>query len=124
MTLARPCLGCGTKISSGSRCDNCTLTKAKTAARGYDARWQHLARQAVRHHPWCTDCGTPDTPDNPLTGDHLRWPALTLADIEVVCRRCNSRRGARRKINNSFDHGLNDPQPASQCITHGGPAIA
>ena len=95
-TLARPCLDCGTKISSGSRCDNCTPTKARTAARGYDARWQQLARQAIRQHPWCTDCGTRGSQGNPLTGDHIRWPAQTLTDIEVVCRKCNSRRGARR----------------------------
>lgn len=98
MTLPRPCLGCGTKISSGSRCSSCVSPKAKTAARGYGARWQRLARAATKLHPWCTDCGTTGTPDNPLTGDHLRWPAVSLADIEVVCRRCISRRGARRKV--------------------------
>jgi len=31
---------------------------------------------------------------------------MTLADIEVVCRKCNSRRGARRKINKSLDQRL------------------
>jgi hypothetical protein len=108
-SLPRPCVGCGTKISSGSRCDTCRPTKAKTAARGYDARWQQLARQAITRHPWCTDCGTRGSKTNPLTGDHLRWPARILADIEVVCRRCNSRRGARRKINKNLDQGLHDP---------------
>jgi len=124
MTLARPCLGCGTTIAAGSRCDTCTPTKIKTAARGYDARWRQLARQAIRQHPWCTDCGTSGSKTNPLTGDHLRWPAQTLADIEVVCRRCNSRRGARRKINKNLDHWRHDPPPASQRVTHDGPAVA
>jgi hypothetical protein len=123
MTLPRPCLDCGTKISTGSRCDNCAPAKGKTAERGYGARWQQLARQAIRQHPWCSDCGTRGSRANPLTGDHLRWPARTLADIEVVCRKCNSRRGARRKINKSSDPGLHDPSPVSQRVTQG-PAVA
>jgi 5-methylcytosine-specific restriction endonuclease McrA len=120
MTLARPCLRCGTVIAAGSRCPNCTPAKAKTAARGYGTRWQRLARAAIKLHPWCTDCSTTGTPDNPLTGDHLRWPAHTLADIEVVCRRCNSRRGARRKVLTGLP---DDPPPVSQRVTQG-PVVA
>jgi len=123
-TLARPCLDCGAKISSGSRCDNCTPEKAKTADRGYGSAWAKLSRAAIRAHPWCTDCGTRGSRGNPLTGDHLRWPARSLSDVEVVCRRCNSRRGARRKINTSFDHGLSDPQPVAQRVTQLGPVVA
>ncbi len=44
-------------------------------------------------HPFCMDCGTHED----LTADHLRWPARTLIDVEVVCRSCNSKRGALRK---------------------------
>jgi 5-methylcytosine-specific restriction endonuclease McrA len=121
MTLPRACLGCGTKIATGSRCDSCTPTKAKTAARGYGARWQQLARQAIRQHPWCTDCGTSGSKTNPLTGDHLRWPAVSRADIEVVCRRCNSRRGPRRKV---LTGQPDDPTPASQRVTQPGPVVA
>jgi 5-methylcytosine-specific restriction endonuclease McrA len=95
-TLPRPCLDCGQPVVGASRCLSCTPAKARTAARGYDARWQRLAGQAIRQHPWCTGCGTSGIKTNPLTGDHLRWPALSLADVDVVCRRCNSRRGARR----------------------------
>ena len=91
-TLPRRCLGCGTKIRSGSRCATCS----KTTARGYGSAWAALSRASVEAQPWCTDCGATGTPANPLTGDHLRWPALTLADVEVVCRVCNSKRGPRR----------------------------
>jgi len=59
VTLARPCLGCGVKISSGSRCDNCAQAKAKTAERGYGARWQQLARQAIRQHPGAPTAAPP-----------------------------------------------------------------
>ena len=65
-------------------------------ARGYDAAWERLRRAAIAAAPWCVDCGTPGTPDNPLTGDHLRWPARTVADVAVRCRVCNSRRGPAR----------------------------
>jgi len=122
-TLARPCLDCGTTIAAGSRCQRCAPPKIKTADRGYGAAWQKLARQAIRNHPWCTDCGTRGSKDNPLTGDHLRWPALTLNDVEVVCRRCNSRRGPRRV----FDTATNDPQPVWQRVIHrpvDGPVVA
>jgi Terminase large subunit, ATPase domain len=115
-TLPRRCLGCGVKIRAGSRCARCQAQvnaehdqrKGETAARGYDSYWQRLVRAAIKLHPWCTDCGMQGTPGNPLTGDHLRWPALTLDDIAVVCRRCNSRRGARRKL------GADRPQVSDQ----------
>jgi 5-methylcytosine-specific restriction endonuclease McrA len=50
--------------------------------------------------PFCLDCGTVDD----LTVDHLpqAWErreqglAVRLEDVEVVCRVCNSRRGAAR----------------------------
>jgi hypothetical protein len=61
------------------------------------------------------DCGTTED----LTGDHLRWPARTLADVEVVCRSCNSRRGALRKNGNGISireplHRYADPQEQTE----------
>jgi hypothetical protein len=31
-------------------------------------------------------CGARGSPDTPLTADHLKWPAYSLADVEVTCR--------------------------------------
>jgi len=113
--LLRPCLGCGTPVettkkNAGARCDSCSEEhgrqfpkargeshKESSARRGYDYRWRRLSAQARREHPFCMDCGTHED----LTADHLRWPARTLADVEVVCRSCNSRRGALRTNGNA-----------------------
>lgn len=62
--------------------------------RGYNSAWSRLSKQARRLQPWCSDCGT----KTDLTGDHLRWPALSLKDVDVVCRPCNSKRGAARSL--------------------------
>jgi 5-methylcytosine-specific restriction endonuclease McrA len=50
-----------------------------------------LAAEAIRRQPWCSACGT--TVD--LTGDHIdpnKRTDLTLDDVQVLCRRCNSRK--------------------------------
>lgn len=108
--LLRPCLGCGVlvrteKKNMGARCPSCENARKKStpgrrtphifssAQRGYGYRWRQLSKEARRTHPFCMDCGT----NKDLTADHLHWPARTLADVEVVCRSCNSRRGALRK---------------------------
>jgi 5-methylcytosine-specific restriction protein A len=112
--LLRPCLGCGTlvptvKKNAGARCSSCEnarkrsnprteTPKPSSVRRGYDHAWRRLSREARRLHPFCMDCGT----DADLTADHLRWPARSLADVEVVCRSCNSRRGAIRKNGNAI----------------------
>jgi 5-methylcytosine-specific restriction endonuclease McrA len=115
--LPRSCLGCGTKIPSGSRCPRCAR-KAKTASRGYGAAWQRLARQAIRERPWCVDCGA--TAD--LTADHvvpiaLGGQRLDPANVAVRCRSCNSRRGGtvRRVSDQRTGH---DPRPAEIRDTH------
>ena len=95
----RPCASCG-EPSPGTRCPDCTVErearvterKGSATARGYDARWQRLSARARRMQPFCTDCASTDD----LTADHLVWPARTLADVDVVCRPCNSKRGATR----------------------------
>lgn len=68
--------------------------------RGYDNTWQRLSKRARQLQPFCLDCGATDD----LTGDHTEeaWKrreagkVIRLQDIEVVCRRCNSERGAAR----------------------------
>jgi DNA-directed RNA polymerase subunit RPC12/RpoP len=112
-TLVRACLECGRPIHSGMRCDEC----GKTNARGYDAAWKHLVAAAIAAQPWCTDCSQEaGDPDNPLSGDHLRWPATSLDDIDVVCRRCNSRRGPRRGTYRKAPENFEVDQPATRPV--------
>lgn len=102
MTL-RPCIDCG-ELGTGPRCDDHTLptTKASRQARGYDAAWQRLSRQARRLQPFCEDCGTTED----LTTDHsseawqrkARGLVIRLEDVAVVCRSCNGRRGRARPL--------------------------
>lgn len=63
--------------------------KASRQARGYDEAWTKLSRRARALQPWCSRCGATDD----LTGDHLRWPARTLKDVDVLCRSCNAKKG-------------------------------
>ena len=93
MKPRRQCLECG-RVSDDARCPAHRLPDRRPSAskRGYDAAWRKLSTLARSLHPWCSDCGA--TSD--LTADHLRWPAKSLDDVEVVCRACNSRRGPRR----------------------------
>jgi hypothetical protein len=95
----RPCLGCGAP-GAGSHCSECQprrksgnrKSSASSSARGYDSSWRRLSLAARAAQGFCTDCGTKDD----LTGDHLRWPARLPTDVDVVCRSCNSKRGALR----------------------------
>lgn len=90
MTM-KPCIECG-ELSEQTRCPEHTDQSRPSHAVGYDRRWRKLSLRARAIQPWCSDCGA--TTD--LTGDHLRWPARTLADVDVVCRSCNDRRGPVR----------------------------
>lgn len=110
----RPCLGCQ-RLTTRTRCTDCTARgqqhtdtrRGTTAQRGYDSAWRRLvvqAKQAQRDqcgHAWCVDCGLTEAQakatDNPLSGEHLHWPARTVDDVLILCRRCNSRRGPRRR---------------------------
>lgn len=113
----KPCLTCG-EPTPDSWCPDHRPQhdqQQHAADRGYDWRWRKLSNRARQLQPWCTDCGT--TTD--LTGDHLRWPARTLADIDVVCRRCNSRRGARRTRGGTPDpKGPRPRSAAGDPVTH------
>jgi len=66
--------------------------KPSPTARGYNSAWSRLSRRARALQPFCSDCGATED----LTADHLRWPARGLEDVDVVCRSCNSKRGAAR----------------------------
>lgn len=104
MVMNRPCLSCGTP-TPGTYCDECRPpdtrpAHATRAESGYDSAWDRLSARARRLQPFCLDCGTTED----LTADHLpiAWErkaaglAVRLADIEVVCRSCNTKRGAAR----------------------------
>lgn len=130
-SLPRSCLGCGRKIAAGSRCERCQAQvnwqhaqrKGTRQSRGYDAQWDKLSRAAIKRQPYCSDCGHWGSNANPLTGDHLRWPAVTVDDVDVVCRRCNSKHGARRgdwieRTRSSSDMGSpRTPRPAGIRVT-------
>lgn len=101
MTL-RPCVTCG-EPTDGTRCpEHARNWRSKVSAteRGYDAAWGRLSARARRLQPWCSDCGS--TVD--LQADHspeawarrARGQRIRLQDIDVVCGRCNRRRGAAR----------------------------
>ena len=109
MTTVRICIAPGcTRISrAGSRCSEHQELRdqARERARGtrhergYDHAWARLAKAAIAEQPWCSDCGTPGSRENPLCGDHatpLAKGGLSVRENVVVrCRRCNSRKGGR-----------------------------
>lgn len=102
-SLLKPCTECG-ELSNNPRCAEHTpkreQVKANTGERGYDWQWQQLSKRARLMQPFCTDCGATDD----LTTDHTpeAWrrkaagKAIRLQDVAVVCRSCNSIRGAAR----------------------------
>jgi 5-methylcytosine-specific restriction endonuclease McrA len=68
--------------------------RVTTAQKGYGVSWQRLSRLARLRQPWCAYCGS--TKD--LVADHINLATrglrhLTLADIQVLCRRCNGSKG-------------------------------
>jgi len=75
--------------------------------------------------PFCTDCGHWGSNANPLTTDHLRWPARTLADVDVVCRSCNSKRGrfAVTDLDPASPGSATGSGQASFYLDHGSPVI-
>lgn len=74
--------------------------KSSSSSRGYGWQWRKLSERARRLSPQCEDCGAVDD----LTTDHsvTAWQRIDaglpvrLEDVAVVCRRCNTERGAAR----------------------------
>lgn len=99
MTL-RPCLVCG-EPCDGARCTAHTVdTQPAASVRGYDWAWTKLSKQARKLQPFCSDCGGTEG----LQCDHspeawrrkAQGKPIRLCDVDVVCPRCNTRRGAAR----------------------------
>ena len=103
------CSTCGTPYERGAskrgRCPSCLPPdtrpgKVNRLASGYDAAWTRLSSRARRLQPFCSDCGRLDD----LTADHTpeAWQRkaaglpIRLRDVDVVCRSCNTARGAAR----------------------------
>ena len=101
--MKRVCSGCGV-ITDKRRCPDCArkyeATRGRRSKGHYDTAYLKLRAQAIREHPWCGACGHPGDPGNPLTGDHLvplaHGGRNERANIVVLCRACNSRKGAKR----------------------------
>jgi 5-methylcytosine-specific restriction enzyme A len=103
--VALPCLGCGKVTTRGSRCGPCQATwdtqhertRGTRTQRGYGNDWLRLSKQAIAHQPWCSQCGTSED----LTADHLVPLAAggtsTPENVQVLCRRCNSGKGATHR---------------------------
>lgn len=98
------CATCG-ELTEHSYCEEHTPKVKDTRSKrrqeqGYDYKWVKLSQRARRLQPFCLDCGTTED----LTADHTpeAWKRkeagkpIRLQDIEVVCRSCNSKRGAAR----------------------------
>lgn len=104
------------------------MTRATACRRGYDRRWRALAAEAIARQPWCSVCGA--TTD--LTGDHIipvsRGGLTTRANVQVLCRSCNSIKSARvRRTQLSLDDALSGlwAPPAGQMrdTTSGGAVV-
>lgn len=103
-----PCMGCGEPAES-TRCYDCA-SEHRSANRppevrpsrsvGYTSAWDKLSRQARRLQPFCSACGARED----LTCDHSEeaWrrhaagKPVRLQDVDVLCRRCNARKGRAR----------------------------
>jgi 5-methylcytosine-specific restriction enzyme A len=101
----RPCIGCGVRIPSGSRCPLCTskMQRTKRQRRPYtaaerDRRAAAVAEWRAQHGDVCPGWGREPHPSSDLTADHVVPVAaggIESGSLRVLCRRCNSTRGAR-----------------------------
>lgn len=95
----KPCLVCLTP-TSGTRCPSCERAherqRGTPTQRGYTYAWSRIVAEAIEAQPWCSVCGA--TAD--LTGDHIvplsRGGSNDRANCRVLCRSCNSAKGARQ----------------------------
>jgi 5-methylcytosine-specific restriction endonuclease McrA len=83
----------------------CPRCKQELAARKVDRSWRERQRRKrvvaawVREHGYvCPGYGRPAHPASDLTADHItpRSGGGEHGPLRVLCRRCNSARGARR----------------------------
>ncbi|MFI6117466.1 HNH endonuclease [Kitasatospora sp. NPDC051164] len=105
----RPCLDCRKLTRNASRCDQDQAAwqarqnqlRGSATQRGYDSKWQRVARAAValhraEHGDWCPGWGVPAHASTDLTADHrvplARGGTSEPENVCVLCRSCNSRK--------------------------------
>ena len=112
--LSSVCAECGGIYQAGGQsayCEDCRpkplndIPRPKVSAvkRGYDWSWRKLSKRARELQPFCSDCYSPED----LTADHTveAWERIAagktigLEHVDVVCRTCNTDRGAARGDN-------------------------
>ncbi|MFJ2575978.1 HNH endonuclease [Kitasatospora aureofaciens] len=113
MPRRRPCLACGQLTTNPSRCDQHQAEwqarqdqlRGSATQRGYGATYRRAAAAALashrrQHGEMCPGYGVPPHPATDLTVDHMVPKRLGGGDepenLGVLCRSCNSRKGARR----------------------------
>ncbi len=107
--VLRPCLDCG-KPAQGNRCELHRRSKRDAMNRptapnpAYDSAWRKVVRKVVTNHVlthgWtCPGYGRNPHPSTDLTGDHVvslaDGGASVAANVRILCRSCNSRKGKR-----------------------------
>lgn len=115
--LLKSCIVCG-EISEANRCSEHRLShapKADTGSRGYGWTWQKLSRRARRLQPWCSDCGATEdltTDHSPEAWErHEQGKVIRLQHVDVLCRSCNSKRGAARGESVTWGGGVGPSAP-------------
>ncbi len=93
-----PCLDCGRLVRPLRRahrailCDPCH--RRRQARRlWYKGDWPTVSQALRERAETCEQCGEGFTPANPATVDHVA-PRSREAGLRVLCRRCNSSKGA------------------------------
>lgn len=102
------CLVCGDVTDGAMQCPEHLRARqsekknrrGSTKELGYDGQWVQVSNRARARQNFCTDCGKTTR----LETDHLpsawwrrehRLP-IRLADVDVTCGPCNSKRGSSR----------------------------
>jgi 5-methylcytosine-specific restriction endonuclease McrA len=98
---------CGKKVAYGQACP-CQVrervdTRPSASQRGYDAAWQRLSREFLRHHRLCAACARVGLITEARVVDHIlpihTHPHLRLdpANLQALCLSHNASKGHRQR---------------------------
>lgn len=101
--------GCGRLVEGeANRCDDHRRAEARrkergrpsSSQRGYGRDYRRARAEVLARQPFCSTCGAAGSDANPLQVDHIvavsrGGPSADPANLQVLCRSCNSRKGAR-----------------------------